>query len=201
MFAKRLRFLAAAGLLLWAVGGLSACAGYRFGAVKPEKLAHIHTIAVPTFKNMTLEPRSSVLITNEIIGRLQLDGTYKVASTKTADAILKGTLQEIRRRPLRTARFNTIRTREMQFEVLIEYTLEDPHTQTVLTRGRARGSSHIFLEDNFQLTERQSLAEAAANAARYLVSQLAEGLPGLEPANEADANASRLLDRSASPGL
>lgn len=200
MVSTRQTLLAARGLLLLiSVLWLAACAGYRFGPVKPEKLAHVRSIAVPTFKNMTLEPRAAVLVTNETIKRLQMDGTYKVTSTAAADAILKGTIAEIRRRPLRSARFNTIKTREMQFEVLIDYVLEDTHTQQVLARGRARGASHIFLDNNFQLTERQSLSEAAANAARYLVSEIAEGIPGQEAANLEDQRVSDLLQRSVVP--
>lgn len=170
---SRAALLAAPALLM-----LTGCAGYHFGSVKPESLANIKVLAVPTFKNMTLEPRSSVLITNEVISRLQMDGTYKVASTASAEAVLKGTIAEIRRRPLRSARFNTLKTREMQFELYIDYTLEDAATKQVLAEGRARGASHIFLDENFQLTERQSLNEAAADAARDLVSRLSEGIPG-----------------------
>lgn len=199
MVSTRMKLLAARGLLLVSVLWLAACAGYRFGPVKPEKLVHVHNIAVPTFKNMTLEPRAAVLITNEIISRLQVDGTYKVTTPAAADAVLKGTIVEIRRRPLRSARFNTIKTREMQFEVLIDYSLEDPRTQQQLARGRARGASHIFLDSNFQNTERQSLSEAAANAARYLVSQIAEGIPGQDATNAEDQRAGDLLQRSALP--
>jgi Lipopolysaccharide-assembly len=156
----------------------AGCAGYHFGPIKPEKMASVQTLAVPTFKNMTLEPRSSVLITNEVIGRLQLDGSYKVASTAAADAVLKGTIVELRRRPLRGARFNTLRTREMEFELFVDFTVEDARTKELLTEGRARGSSQLFLDENFQLTERQSLQEAASDVAREIVTRLAEGIPG-----------------------
>jgi hypothetical protein len=171
-------FSRAAALLAVPVLMLTGCAGYTVGPLKPARLASINTIAVPTFKNMTLEPRSSVLITNEVVKRLQNDGSYKVASTTAADAVLKGTLVEIRRRPLRSARFNTLRTREMEFEIFIDFTLEDARTREVLADGKARGSSNIFLDENFQLTERQALNEAATEAARDLVTRLSEGIPG-----------------------
>ncbi|MFN0129412.1 MAG: LPS assembly lipoprotein LptE [Verrucomicrobiales bacterium] len=171
-FSRSLVLLAAPLILL------AGCAGYTMGPIKPARLASVSSIAVPTFKNMTLEPRSSVLITNEVIKRLQNDGSFKVASSASADAVLKGTLIEIRRRPLRSARFNTLRTREMEFEITVDFTLEDARTREVLADGRARGSSHIFLDENFQLTERQALNEAAAEAARDLVTRLSEGIPG-----------------------
>jgi len=172
VFSRSFALIAAPVLLL------ASCAGYTAGPIKPARLASVNSIAIPTFKNMTLEPRSSVLVTNEVVKRIQNDGSYTVASTASADAVLKGTLTEIRRRPLRSARFNTLRTREMEFEVYIDFTLEDARTREVLADGRARGSSHIFLDENFQLTERQALNEAAAEAARDLVTRLSEGIPG-----------------------
>jgi hypothetical protein len=157
---------------------LTGCAGYRFGPIKPDRMASVQTVAVPTFKNMTLEPRSAVLVTNEVIGRVQNDGSYKVVSTGAADAVLKGTIVELRRRPLRGVRFNTTRTREMEFELFVDFSVEDTRTREVLIEGRARGSSQLFLGGNFQLTERQSLQEAAANVARDIVTRLSEGIPG-----------------------
>jgi len=177
MIFHRVLARAAAALALPALL-LTGCAGYTMGPVKPARLANVNSIAVPTFKNMTLEPRSSVLVTNEVIKRFQTDGSYSIASTASADAVLKGTLAEIRRRPLRSARFNTLKTREMEFEIYLDFTLEDARSREVLAVGRARGSSNIFLDENFQLTERQALNEAAAEAARDLVTRLSEGIPG-----------------------
>ncbi|MGI8604993.1 MAG: LPS assembly lipoprotein LptE [Verrucomicrobiales bacterium] len=154
------------------------CAGYHLGPIKPERLAHVQTIAVPTFENMTLEPRSSVLVTNEVIARLQKDGTYPITSKNKADAVLKGTIRDLVRRQLRGSRTNVLRTREMEVQILIDYTLEDARTHVVLAEGRARGSSHLYLDPNFQLSERQAISHAAAHAARDLVTRLTEGLPG-----------------------
>jgi hypothetical protein len=157
---------------------LTGCAGYHFGPIKPDRMASVQTLAVPTFKNMTLEPRSAVLVTNEVVARVQMDGSYKVADTGAADAVLRGTIVELRRRPLRGVRFNTTRTREMEFELFVDFTVEDTRTREILVQGRARGSSQLFLGGNFQLTERQSLQEAASNVAHDIVTRLAEGIPG-----------------------
>jgi hypothetical protein len=157
---------------------LTQCAGYKVGPIKPQRLADVNTIAVPTVKNMTLEPRSSVLVTNEIIKKFQNDGTYKIATTDKADAILKGSIREVRRRQLRGARFNNIRTRELEVSVVIEYTLENTKTNVVLAQGSARGSSYLFLDPNHSLSVHQAVNAAAAEAANDLVSRLTESIPG-----------------------
>jgi hypothetical protein len=170
----RLERLATVGIVLAVCG----CAGYHVGPVKPELLATIQTISVPTFKNMTLEPRSSVLITNEVITRLQNDGTYQVKAKGKADAALKGTVSHFVRRQLRGSRTNVLRTREMEVQLFVDYVLEDANTHVVLAEGRARGASHMFLDPNFQLSEHQSINQAAEEAARDLVMRLTEGIPG-----------------------
>jgi hypothetical protein len=165
-------------LSLSAIFCLTQCAGYKVGPIKPERLGDVNTIAVPILKNMTLEPRSSVLVTNEIIKKFQNDGTYKIATTQKADAILKGSIREVRRRQLRGARFNNIRTRELEVSVVIDYTLENTKTNVVMAQGSARGSSYLFLDPNHTLSVHQAVNAAAADAASDLVARLTESIPG-----------------------
>lgn len=154
---------------------LSNCAGYRLGPVKPARFEAIESIAVPTFKNETLEPRSSVLITNKTIEAFQNDGTYTIAKAADADAVLRGVITKLERRQLRAARFNQLRTRELGLTLEIDYTFEDARTAEVLYTGTARGTTNVFLDPNFQLSERQAINEAAQRAAQQIVSRIAEG--------------------------
>ena len=69
-------------LITTTLGGflLSGCAGYQLGDAKPSPYAEIEKIHVPPFKNLTLEPRLSSLVTNAVLQELQSDGTYQVAT-------------------------------------------------------------------------------------------------------------------------
>ncbi|RYD34649.1 MAG: hypothetical protein EOP86_10475 [Verrucomicrobiaceae bacterium] len=154
---------------------LSSCAGYHLGSDKPARMEKITKLAVPTFKNLTLEPRSSVLVTNNVIRQLQTDGTYQVVDPQYADAVLHGTIQQFERRQLRSARNNTLRTREMELRLFIHYTVDDPVTGSVLSRGNINGSTSVFLDPNLQLSERQAIDDASSRVAEELVSRLAEG--------------------------
>lgn len=162
-------------LLCGAVLSLNSCAGYHLGAEKPGKLAHVTKLAVPVFRNMTLEPRSAVLVTNNVVRQFQLDGTYKIVDAQNADAVLKGTITKFQRRQLRSARNNTLRTRELELRVYVDYTVEESGSGAVLARGTVDGSTSVFLDPNFQLSERQAIDDAAHRLAEELVSRLAEG--------------------------
>ena len=153
----------------------SGCAGYQLGAIKPTKMAHIKSIAVPTFKNETLEPRAQVLVTNELIKFLQRDGSYVIGDLSSADAIFNGTIRTIERRQLRSSRTDSLRTSEMEFILTVDFVVEDAETGAELERGTASGRTSIYLDPNFQLSERQALQQAAERVGMRLASRLSEG--------------------------
>lgn len=57
----------------------SGCAGYKIGPIQPKFMEGIRTIAVPSFKNDTLEPRVEVALANAVIKQFQQDGTSQIA--------------------------------------------------------------------------------------------------------------------------
>jgi outer membrane lipopolysaccharide assembly protein LptE/RlpB len=154
---------------------LPSCAGYHMGSVKPAALVNVHTLSVPNAKNLTLEPRIDAHVTNAVLSRLQEDGTYKVAREGAADAQLELTISKLERRQMRSARFNTLRTRELGLMMTVDYRLVDLRTQAVLRQGSVRGDTTIFIDSNYQAGEREALPEAAQRAADRLVSHLSEG--------------------------
>lgn len=175
MHSRFLAVLTAIGAVLLASG----CAGYRLGSVKPVEFENIASIAVPTFKNDTLEPRINDLVTDAVVKALQVDGTYSVGTTDTADAILRGTIRRIDRTQLRSARFNTLRSRELRVRMEVDYEFEEAGTGVILSRGSVRGDTNMFLDPNFQLTERQAIYDMSKELAADLVGRIAEGWPGL----------------------
>lgn len=174
----------------------NGCAGYKLGSVKPSIYADINNIHVPTFENATLEPRLAVLTTNAVIKNLQADGTFQITSKDQADAVLRGKITRIERRQLRAARTDTLKTREMLLFMIVEWSLHDPvtggkldyreaksiddsnrdsSTSLRVRPGQVIGQTQIFLDPNFQLSERNALPLAAMDAAKVLTSQLTEG--------------------------
>ncbi len=163
------------GLTATALLLLSGCAGYRLGPIKPTELANTHSLAVPTFKNDTLEPRIQSLATNAVIKQIQMDGSFVVASQKNADATLNATIKTIDRRQLRAVRTDVLRTSELEVGVTIEYSVVDNETSAILTKGSVSGRTNIFLDPNFQLSERQAVQQAIERASVNLVTAISEG--------------------------
>ncbi len=171
-FSKRSHFFGLAAVLALTFAG---CTGYQLGPIKPTNLASTRSLAVPTFKNETLEPRIQSLATNAVIKQLQMDGSYTVASTKKADATLNATIKTIERRQLRSVRTDVLRSSELEVMVTMEYSVVDNQTSAILASGNVVGRTNIFLDPNFQLSERQAVQDALERAAVNLVTGISEG--------------------------
>ena len=139
---------------------LTGCSGYQLGSSKPAALNNVQKLAVPTFKNDTLEPRLEVLVTNALIKKIQMDGAYQIVPVSEADAVLRATITTIDRSQFRSARNNTLRTSELLMRLVVNYQIEDQTGAPIYTSA-ARGQSNIVLDPNVQLSERHGLADAA----------------------------------------
>lgn len=199
----KFRFLTSA-LLILAATLFGGCAGYQLGDVKPGVYADISKIHVPPFKNQTLEPRLSSLVTNAVITELQADGTYQVSTRESADAVLVGTIQRIEKRQLRAIRTDTLRSQELSLFLYVEFHLEDPDTGARIDgvpdlendsdasaadaaatgadvdavrarQGLVIGDTIQFVDPSFQVGERNAFAVVAEDVADKLVSYLANG--------------------------
>ncbi len=183
---------------LFAAALLSGCAGYELGNVKPSVYAGIDNIHIPVFKNDTLEPRLSSLVTNAVIKEIQADGTYRVSNRGSADAVLVGRITKIDKQQLRAARTDTLKSQELSVYLYLDFRLEDPVTgeeirstvpqedspkekQTEMDppiyshQGSVVGSTIQFVDASFQVGERAALSVAAEDGAKKLVSYLANG--------------------------
>ncbi len=160
---------------------LAGCAGYQVGPVKPKRLREVTTIAVPSFKNETLEPRVEVLLANAVIKQIQQDGTYRIASESDADAILECTIEEIRRRPARSVRGNVLQTREYTLNLRGRYRVLDRASGTELDGRSFNGQTSFFVTGTNNIAadvnqdERQAIPLAAEDLAVRLVAQISEG--------------------------
>ena len=111
-----------------------------------------------------------------MIKQFQQDGTYRIASDETADAILKAEIIRINRAPARSVRGNVLATNEFNLTLRVRYSLVERGTEKPWpsrlkwTAQRAFSLAPILLPTNGQ-----ALPLAAEELAIRLVSQLSEG--------------------------
>jgi hypothetical protein len=173
---RPLRLLSLFCPIFAAVVLLGGCAGYHIGPVIPKVMEGVKTVAVPTFDNETLLPRLEVLAADSVIKQIQQDGTYRVADVAEADAVVKGTLFEIRRHSSRSVRGDVLATREYTLQVIIHYVVTKRSTGEKLDSGSVSGMTSFFVSGNdVNQDERQAIPLALEDAAVHLVSRISEG--------------------------
>jgi outer membrane lipopolysaccharide assembly protein LptE/RlpB len=153
---------------------LSGC-GYKLGEIRPTPMRSVRTLAVPTFKNKTFEPRIEVLFADTLVKRLQQDGTYEMVSDELADAILYCTIDKIERRSLRSVQNNVLATSEFGLRVFVKYEVQDRVTGAILMQGGAQGNTTFFSGNDLQTIERQAMSNAASDLANNIMAEVSEG--------------------------
>jgi outer membrane lipopolysaccharide assembly protein LptE/RlpB len=161
-------------LLLLAPLLLVGC-GYHLGEIRPTPMRSVRTLAVPSFKNNTYEPRVEVLLANALIRELQVDGTYRIVNEGVADAILSCTLVRAERRSIRSVVDNVLATSEFELILEANYEVQDRVTGAILLEGQARGRTTFFPTGDLQTDERQAISVAASRLGQSITSRVAEG--------------------------
>lgn len=161
------------------------CAGYRVGNEKPTALKGVHSLTISTFENHSYEPNLSVKPANLVAQRIQVDGTFTLASPATADATLEGTIESIERLPVSSGAMNrgrdTLLTSEYLLSVRVAYLVRQKETGKTLRQGKVTGTTSFFIPGrdlrsaDIPNYSRQALPIALEQAATKIVSAISEG--------------------------
>jgi len=158
---------------------LSGC-GYHLGEIKPTSMRRVTTLSIPTFKNQTLIPRLEAQTADAVVKQFQQDGTYRIDSADRADAIVEGTIESVKRVPMRIFANNVLQTSEFELTLTVRYRVIDRITGAVLMQGTAIGVTPFFTESdrvNSDIVTNQNMNYpiAAQRMAEHLVSRVSEG--------------------------
>jgi hypothetical protein len=160
---------------------ITGCMGYHLGPVKPRYMAGINTLSVPSFKNDTLRARVEVLLADSLIKQIQQDGTYKIVDGNDADAIVKGTLQQVSRAPSQSVFGNVLLTQQYTLILRCRFQVFKRSTGQLLDEREVQGQTSFFVNGSENIAadvntqERQALPLAGEDLMVRYVSLLSEG--------------------------
>jgi len=155
---------------------LASCAGYQLGGAKPSHLAQIKSIHVPLFENDTLLIRAEAYATNSTVDALTRDGTYRIGTADTADAVLEGRVKEIKYRQVSSSRRDTLSSEELSMEITISWVLRDAQNPTrILEQGKSRGDTRFFAGGNLHVARTNAMPDALRRATESMVTRLTDG--------------------------
>jgi hypothetical protein len=154
-----------------------AC-GYHVAGQATRITPDVKTIAVPPFKNQSstfrIEQQLTAAVTREFLERTH----YRILPNPTdADAVLRGTVKEVRARAI-TFDVNTGLATSLQVQVTADVKLEDVHSHKLLFSN----SNYVFREE-YQVSEtpaalfeedKPALDRLAHDLARTLITDILE---------------------------
>ncbi len=154
-----------------------AC-GYHIAGTATRIPPDVKTIAVPAFKNSSSTFRIEQQVTSAVTRELLERTHYRILpNPPDADAVLKGTIKDVRARAI-TFDINTGRATSLQIRVLADVQLQDLHTHKILFANSdyvfrqeyqvSESSSQLFEEDS------SALDRLARDLARTLVTDILE---------------------------
>ena len=95
LFVLRPRRLCGEIILVFLLVVLCGC-GYQLAGKSTHLPAGVTSLAIPTFRNQTLEPGIEVPLTQSFLREFMFDGRVKVLSPKEADTTLEGIINTFR---------------------------------------------------------------------------------------------------------
>lgn len=155
---------------------LASCAGYQLGGTKPEALAHVKKIHVPLAKNLTQIPRAGAFVTNGVVDALVQDGTYRLGTAASSDAVLEVEFLTVDYRAIRTARENRLRSEELSMTVSLRWKVIDGRDPLkILDSGTSIGRTSLFVDPNLQTAQQSAINDAIQRAATSMIARLSDG--------------------------
>jgi lipopolysaccharide assembly LptE-like protein len=154
MRARRRRWLA------WlAVAALAGGCGYTVGGNLP---AHVKTVAVPVFRNLTQEPAIENVITSAVVNAFASAGRLKVVPVDQADSLLEG---EITGYAVDSIAFDpSINAQVFRLRVMLNVQFRDLRNNTMLWRQEGLQERADFRVAG-QVSQTIALEEGAARQA------------------------------------
>ena len=161
-------------LLLLGALAIAGCAGYRLGPTNGI-VAGSKTIRVHLFPNQTLEPRLSEAVGSALRKRLQQDGTFKLATSGTADVVVTGVITRYERTALSFQPLDIITASDFEISLYARITAEDRTTGKKLLDREVRGRTTVRVGADQASGERMAVPLLADDLAINATSALVDG--------------------------
>lgn len=161
-------------LLASAVVLLTGCAGYHLGPVNGvapgEKSAEI----LP-FNNQTLQPRLGDAVTQALRERLQVDGTYRLASRGSGDIVISGVISRYEREGLGYLNNDSATVQNFRVAVVAHVVVRERASGKLLLERDVKAHTLVNVSPDFASSERQAAPLLAADLAQNVIGLLTEG--------------------------
>lgn len=160
------------GLVCLLGGLMSACSRYSLGGIKPQALKEVESLHIEMFQNATYYPRAEVLLTSAVNEAIASDGSYQLKPESSANATIKGRINNISLQQIRSQRYDTYQSLQTEMVVEVQYQVVRNTDQKVLKHGSITCRSEYFNLGNEQSDRWNAFSFAARRSAGMIVTEI-----------------------------
>lgn len=153
---------------------LAGCAGYHLGPVNGVTAGE-KSVEVLLLTNQTRQPRLDEAVTQALRERLQVDGTYHLATSAPADLVLTGYIHQYTHEGMGYLNRDSATTQNYRVGVIVHVTVRDRATGKLVLDRDVKGHTLVNVGPDFTSSERQAMPLLAADLAQNIVELLTEG--------------------------
>ena len=157
-----------------AVHLFTGCASYHLGPVNGLP-AGGKSVQVLPFNNQTLQPRLGDALTQSLRQRLQVDATYRLATSGAGDIVLTGVIRQYNRVGLGYLNSDVATPENYQVRSVAHVTARERATGKLLFERDVPGHTLVSIGSDLAGAERLALPLLADDLAQNIVSLLTEG--------------------------
>ena len=168
-----LSWLAACGCAALALF-LGGCAGYTLGPTNG-LAAGEKSLKIRPFANLTLEPRLTDTVTEQMRKELQRDGTFQLSTHGEADLVLSGSITRFQRTEVTFASTDILQVQDFRLILTAQVTVTERSTGKVLLDQAISGYTLVRVGSDMTSAERQALPLLADDLAKNTIARLSEG--------------------------
>jgi hypothetical protein len=152
----------------------TGCAGYHLGAVNGA-VAGEKSVEVLPFNNQTFQPRLGEALTQAVRERLQVDGTYHLATHGPGDVIVTGVIRLYARESLGFSSTDVATPEDYRVGATVHVTVRERSTGRLLLEKDVKGHALVNIGNDLASAERQALPLLADDVAQNIAELLTEG--------------------------
>ncbi len=161
-------------LAVLAANLFTGCAGYHLGSVNGD-LAGEKTVQVMPFNNQTLQPRLGDSVTQALRERLQVDATYRLATSEPGDLVISGVIRSYERDGLGYLNRDAVTTQNYHVSITVHVTIRERVSGKLILDRNVKGQTLVNVGPDFASSERQAQPLLAADLAQNITELLTEG--------------------------
>ena len=161
-------------LPLLAAFTLAGCASYHLGPVMDDK-AGDKSVEVLPFNNQTLQPRLGESLTQALRQRLQVDGSYHLATHSDGDIVVTGIVRQYHRIGMGFSSIDSVTPENYRVEVIVHVTARERDSGKALIDRDVKGHALVHIGADLASAERQALPLISEDLARNITELLTEG--------------------------